>query len=383
MGKVVFLGVEGAGKSTLTAALPTYFKKHEERGWSLRPENKAAFAFLERMPKRFESGESPAQTATFRQYRWSICYKDEPQRELEVLDYPGEIYRLAFLDPTDDPAPEGLRARQKAHESEIRELLGFLKSADQVFVLFNIDDAKNLETDNASIDAVWITMQSIKILSSLENSPELTLLVTQADRLVQAGEDVNDAESLVVKYLPLISQRFKNLKKLLLSARDYENAHVGVLPLVASILRRTALCRGSISRVEKCLDGLRKGGFAFSKCEELADAAAACAWFSEPFAELYSEFGGSEKGIKEFREIREKANALYNSGKRISQVIVGLEVLKREANFILSQRYIDWLVGCAKSDAYQNRVLMFFVIGFFVAVTLIFILCRCAGSLQK
>lgn len=373
MGKVVFLGVEGAGKSTLTAALATYFKKHEERGWSLRPENKAAFAFLERMLKRFESGESPAQTATFRQFRWSICYKNVSQRELEVLDYPGEIYRLAFLDPTDDPDPEGLRARQKAHEREIRELLGFLKSADQVFVLFNIDDAKNLETDNASIDAVWITMQSIKILSSLRNSPELTLLVTQADRLVQAGEDVNDAESLVVKYLPLISQRFKNLKKILLSARDYENARVGVLPLVVSLLRRTALYRGSISRVEKCLDGLRKGDVAFSECEELADAAAACAWFSEPFAELYSEFGGSEKGVKEFREIRAKADALYNSGKRISQVTVGLDVLKREANFRLSQRYIDQRLKFAKAELLEKRVAIDFLIfiGIVIVVTIL------------
>jgi hypothetical protein len=373
MGKVVFLGVEGAGKSTLTAALAAYFKKHEERGWSLRPENKAAFAFLERMPKRFESGEFPAQTATFRQFRWSICYKDEPQRELEVLDYPGEIYRLAFLDPTDDPDPEGLRARQKAHESEIRELLGFLKSADQVFVLFNIDDAKNLETDNASIDAVWITMQSIKILSSLENSPELTLLVTQADRLVQAGEDVNDTESLVVKYLPLISQRFKNLKKLLLSARDYENARVGVLPLVVSILRRTALYRGSISRVEKCLDGLRKGDVAFSECEELADAAAACAWFSKQFAELYSEFGGLEQGIKEFREIRGKAKSLYRSSGSCARRIESLQSLKRETHFRLSQRYIDWTISRTKVDADDYRFfwLLLFCGLFFIVILLI------------
>ncbi len=79
MGKVIFLGVEGAGKSTLTAALATYFKEHEERSWSLMPENREAFAFLERMPKRLAAGEPPAQTATFRYLRWSICYKDEAQ----------------------------------------------------------------------------------------------------------------------------------------------------------------------------------------------------------------------------------------------------------------------------------------------------------------
>ena len=49
MGKVVFLGVEGAGKSVLTAALARYFEERKEHGWSLRPENKEAFTFSTRM----------------------------------------------------------------------------------------------------------------------------------------------------------------------------------------------------------------------------------------------------------------------------------------------------------------------------------------------
>ncbi len=191
------------------------------------------------MPKRFADGVFPAQTATFRHLQWSICYKDEPQQTLDVLDYPGEIYRLAFLDPSDDTNPVNLQARQQAHASEICELMGFLKRADQVFILFNISDAKNLDTNNENIDAVWVTFSAIKILSSLENKPDLTMLITQADRLADEGETVENAEALVGKYLPLIGQRFKGLKKIVISAKDYNSEQYGLLPLVSALLMNT------------------------------------------------------------------------------------------------------------------------------------------------
>ena len=60
MGKVVFLGVEGSGKSVLTVALASYLSEHEDIGWSLRPENKEAFIFSERMPKRFAAAGLPS-----------------------------------------------------------------------------------------------------------------------------------------------------------------------------------------------------------------------------------------------------------------------------------------------------------------------------------
>lgn len=235
-GKVVFLGVEGAGKSTLTAALVTYFNEYESRGWTLRPENKEAFAFSVRVPKKFSEGNLPAQTATFKHLRWSICYNDEPQRTLEVLDYPGEIYRLAFLDPAEDSNPSALQAKQKMHESEIREMMSFLKDAEQVYVLFNIDDSQNLDESNANIDAVWVTMSSIRILSSLKPGPEITLLITQADKLRSQGESIDDVEQIVNKHIPLISRRYKDLKKVLVSATEYNDEHIGILPLVSDSL---------------------------------------------------------------------------------------------------------------------------------------------------
>jgi len=341
MGKVVFLGVEGAGKSTLTAALATYFKEHEERGWSLRPENREAFTFLERMPKRFAAGEFPAQTATFRHLRWSICYNDEPQRTLEVLDYPGEIYRLAFLDPADDPDPAALREKQKSHASEILELMGFLKEADQVFVLFNIDDAKNLETDNANIDAVWVTMSSIKILSALENAPELTLLITQADRLAQEGETVDDVEKLVQTHIPLIARRFKNLKKLLVSATDYNSERFGLLPLVSALLIKTELYQIALPRWNGCLNKLNDGIDALDEYDKLTVSAKAFDWFSDVAAVFTGPNEVWARFLKEFRSVKEESQNIQSSISGIGAQIDTLKMLRNTVHFEDTRKYID------------------------------------------
>ena len=45
MGKVVFLGVEGSGKTTLAMALTKAFARHADEGWYLRPEGRGAYNF--------------------------------------------------------------------------------------------------------------------------------------------------------------------------------------------------------------------------------------------------------------------------------------------------------------------------------------------------
>lgn len=244
MGKVVFLGVEGAGKTLLTAALVRYFEAHYgEWGWSLRPENKEAFAFSTRMPMRMNAGELPAQTARFRHLEWSLCYNDNPKRSLSVLDYPGEVYRLAFLDPEDDPDPDGLQAKQKTHAEEIAELLKFLRGAEEVYLLFNIEDSKALEESNVNIDAVWTTVEALRILSALEQKPKLTLLVTQADRLENDGEDVSSAETVLRRHVPLICRRFKQIEMRLVSSLRPESKIYGLISVAKDIVRGTAECK--------------------------------------------------------------------------------------------------------------------------------------------
>ncbi len=354
MGKVVFLGVEGAGKSVLTVALATYLLEHEDIGWSLRPENKEAFVFSERMPKRFAAGELPAQTATFRHLRWSICYNDEPQRTLDVLDYPGEIYRLAFLDPAEDSNPAALLAKQQAHKADIRELMDSLRGAGQVFVLFNIDDAKNLETDNANIDAVWITRSALKILSSLPNPPELTLLITQADRLESEGEQIGDVDAVVQKYLPLIGRSFKGLKKLMVSAKNYNDERFGLLPLVSSLLKNTELYEKSALQWETFRTQLKNGTSSVSEYDRLAILARPFAWISEG-ARFFVE---STEEWEEFLSVKGSCQDILSQVKEEKAQIKAMETLLQTVKYEGSKKHIEDCVRIPQTKIENQSALL-------------------------
>ena len=96
MGKVVFLGVEGSGKTTLAMALTKAFARHADEGWYLRPEGRGAYNFATIAPGDFATDGFPAQTSAAREMTWKISRDDVDKGDIQILDYPGEIYRLAF-----------------------------------------------------------------------------------------------------------------------------------------------------------------------------------------------------------------------------------------------------------------------------------------------
>ncbi|MEG2725574.1 MAG: hypothetical protein RR982_06990, partial [Kiritimatiellia bacterium] len=145
MGNVTFLGVEGSLKTVLTMSLINAFKAHTDEGWRLRPETREAFRFLEQVPTAlYDKVNIQHQTESLRHLEWSVLYQEEVQRTLDVLDYPGEVYRLAFLEAKDDPDPESFAKRVTAHKDEINALLEHLVNSDSIFVLFNLSDAQDL-----------------------------------------------------------------------------------------------------------------------------------------------------------------------------------------------------------------------------------------------
>ena len=343
MGRVVFLGVEGSGKSVLTVALVRFFEKYSNQGWSLLPENKEAFVFQERMPKMFSEGSLPSQTANFRHLRWSICHDDKPQRTLDILDYPGEVYRMAFLDPNDGPNSVTLCDSQQAHSRDIKELLGFIKGAEYVFVLFNIDDAKNLDTDNRNVDAVWVTLSALKIITSMNNAPEVTLLITQADRLESEGESLEDIDSVVQKYLPLIAKRFKSLPKLLVSGVDIENPKFGLLPMVSCFIEKSDIVRSFVLDVEKFMQKIH-GGLVQTVTLEEYDNLRKRAEAISCFTQKAREFLESKEEMEELFEVKgkiEKMEKMRVVGKEKKKLLVSL---KEEVRYLSSKRLVSVII---------------------------------------
>ncbi len=246
MGNVTFLGVEGSGKTVLTMALLKCFKAHEHEGWFLRPESNGAFRFLNRLPKELAVGAFPNQTVESRHLALSVVKDSMPQRTFDILDYPGEVFRLAFLDATSDADPEGFRARVATNREDIEALLGHLMGSDQVFVLFNLDDSRDLASNLRNSDAVWVTNACIDYLRKLPNRPGVTLLLTQIDRYVDLSTHDFNPGAYVAHHLPLIAQNFPDLDILAVSAIGPTEATYGLDAILLRCLFGIPYVRGSL-----------------------------------------------------------------------------------------------------------------------------------------
>ena len=179
---ILFLGVEGSGKTSLAMALVRAFARHRADGWYLRPVDRGAYTFATLAPEDFARDGFPRQTANVREMSWRLERDGKEIGALEILDYPGEVYRLAFLNADDEPDPAAFRERAAAHETEIAHLREALAATARVFVLFNLQDALDLRHNDANRGAVWVTNESLKAVKALPHHPALTLVFTQVDR---------------------------------------------------------------------------------------------------------------------------------------------------------------------------------------------------------
>ena len=182
MGKVVFLGVEGSGKTTLAMALAKACARHADVGWYLRPEGRGAYNFATVAPNDFAVDGFPAQTSSAREMTWTISRDGKDMGGIRILDYPGEIYRLAFLNAEDEADPDAFRARAAANAEELDVLNRAIEEAESLYVLFNLQDALDLRGDDSNRSAVWVTNECLKRLKALPSRPRVTLVFTQVDR---------------------------------------------------------------------------------------------------------------------------------------------------------------------------------------------------------
>ena len=232
MSKTVFLGVEGSGKTSLTVALAQAFESHKEEGWYLKPLSRDSFRFLKTLPDILD-GNFPSQTADLRELRWQAEYEGNDLGEIAILDYPGEIYRLAFLDANDERDPEAFRQKVAANRPEINALLHAIKEANDVFVLFNLSDGMDLRGNPRNLDAVWVTNECLKLLKRLESKPRIRLIFTQADRYRDAGLDL---ATFSPKSIDLIGHDHSDVPWSLVSVIDPSESEYGIDGIVQLLI---------------------------------------------------------------------------------------------------------------------------------------------------
>ncbi len=286
---VAFLGVEGSGKTVLTHALVRTFKAHEGDGWYLRPDSRESFRFLAQLPDELTSENLPHQTTSLKRLSWSVQLHGRTQRMLDILDYPGEIYRLAFLNAKDDPDPLHFAQRVAANREDIDALFAHLAEADQIFVLFNLSDAEDVAKNSTNLDAVWVTNACLDYLHRLPHKPTVALLLTQIDRYADLADGVDDLSSVVARHLPLVHHNFPDLDVLGVSALGLASATFGideillrclydseaVKPVVHELKTLSGQVDDLISKMNRFQNGpcdsLSRIGGLLAQCESLAD----------------------------------------------------------------------------------------------------------------
>lgn len=303
MGKVAIVGVEGSGKTVLMAGLCECFKQVPGSDDPyLMPENQAAFKFMETVPYALRvKREWPSATGidNLRAMRWTYRYEDEIIETIELLDYPGELYRLAFGD-SEEIRKDDLDAKQ----NEIRKFLDHLIDADTLLVLLNLSDIVNLGENPKNLETVWITRGIFDYAKKLPNIKRTLLVFTQADRHAAALEAVGSEQALYEAKLPMLKCVHPDLKVIAMSAMsemdadgrpqsDYSAA--GCLEVMRYVLaekdcvaqRYLALCETNLERINQFNAGNTKN---FSNIvTDYSNSIAELINASKPLKQLYAE----------------------------------------------------------------------------------------------
>jgi formylglycine-generating enzyme required for sulfatase activity len=213
MGRVAIVGVEGSGKTVLMGALCECYKQGAADEPYLMPENQAAFMFMERIPHllRVERKWPEATSVSgLKSMRWTLRLGAEVLEEIEMLDYPGELYRLAFGERTKEEAD--------THRTELNEFLEHLTSADALLVLLNLGDVQNLGANPRNAETVWITRGIFDFANQLQNLKHKALVFTQADRFTDALSSAGGPAGVYAKRLPMLKTLHPNLRIIAASA---------------------------------------------------------------------------------------------------------------------------------------------------------------------
>ena len=245
MGTILFLGVEGSGKTVLNMALAKVLAAHAEAGFRLKPESSASFRFLEQLPASlYATPQPPEQPGRFLSMPWSVCRGQETLLSLDIPECPADLFRLAFQKPADSPDPADFAARAEARADDIRQLLAQVDAASRVFVLFDPSRMRETEKDPGRLDAVWATNACLRQLLERPYPPPVTLLLTHADRDPASG---NDFRAILRERLPLLADNYPDLPGLAVSSVKPDDPDFGLQPLLFQMFAETEPLAGLLA----------------------------------------------------------------------------------------------------------------------------------------
>jgi hypothetical protein len=207
MSRVAIVGVEGSGKTVLMAALADRYGTPSDDSLYLMPESQSSFTFMKHIPHKMRAEHQwPAATTieSFKHLKWSVRIGPEVLLDLDMLDYPGELYRMAFGERAEDEVAP--------HRGRVHAFLDHLVTADVLVVLFNLQDAMDVGENTRNTEAVWLTRGIFDYAKRLPNIKRRLLLFTQADRYQAELTGKGGLEAARDKFLPMMRMLFPDLE---------------------------------------------------------------------------------------------------------------------------------------------------------------------------
>lgn len=250
MDDILILGVEGSGKTVLAMALAKVFAGHADAGVRLKPENQAAFRFLEQMPASlYAVPRPPEQPGRYADLRFTVCRGQEELFALDVPECPPELFRTAFQEAAGQDDPAAFAARAEALRPDLEALKARIAGATRVLVLFDVSTIRGDGEDQAAhLDTVWATNACIRHLLALPYPPAVALVLTHADRDPASG---NDFAGILRRRLPLLADNYPALPGFAVSSVKPEDPEVGLQPLLFSMFGKTAPLDGLLDEARR------------------------------------------------------------------------------------------------------------------------------------
>lgn len=278
MSKVAIVGVEGSGKTVLMAALGELYGQASHESLYLMPENQASFAFMTRIPHKMRvEHQWPEATAieSMKYMKWTVRIGAEVLTELEMLDYPGELYRMAFGDRKETEI--------ESAKNQIHEFLEHLVTADFLIVLLNLKDAMDIGANARNNETVWLTRGIFDYAKQLSNITNRLLVFTQADRYHELLEEEGGPKSVQEKYLPMLSILHPDLECIAISAVDAPESNApgaqptadgGLQELMVRIVMASEAGQRSMSLMAKCQSAAKEATREYGSIQELDESIA-------------------------------------------------------------------------------------------------------------
>ena len=294
MSKVAIVGVEGSGKTVLMAALGEMYGQASHDSMYLMPENQAAFAFMTRIPHKMRvEHQWPEATAieSMKYMKWTVRIGADVLTELEMLDYPGELYRMAFGDRKETDIA--------GTKEQIHEFLEHLVTADFLIVLMNLKDAMDIGASARNNETVWLTRGIFDYAKKLPNIKNRLLVFTQADRYRDLLDGTEGAKIAQEKYLPMLSILHPDLECIAISAVEASDLDVpgmkptedgGMRELIARIVSASELGRRAIKMIEECSTAAIEATKEYSTFGDLQHAIS-------NYGEVLNSVGSAEVGV--------------------------------------------------------------------------------------